>query len=107
VSYQWIWIDYYAYGGDFSIKAVTFQGARDIKVKNVDDPKIDKYDDILVKVTSTANCGSDLHIYLGAMSTHKDYVIGHEPMGIVEEAATAYQRFHDHEDECINVILKP
>lgn len=67
------------------MRAVTFQGAKDIKVKNVIDPKIEKHDDILVKVTSTAICGSDLHIYLGAMPTHKDYVIGHEPMGIVEE----------------------
>ena len=67
------------------MRAVTFQGAKDIKVKNVSDPKIEKHDDILVKVTSTAICGSDLHIYLGAMPTHKDYVIGHEPMGIVEE----------------------
>ena len=67
------------------MKAVTFQGPKDIKVKNVDDPNIEKPDDIIVKVTSTAICGSDLHIYLGAMPTHKDYVIGHEPMGIVEE----------------------
>lgn len=67
------------------MKAVTFQGAKDIKVKNVEDPKIEKPDDIIVRITSTAICGSDLHIYLGAIPTHDDYVIGHEPMGIVEE----------------------
>lgn len=67
------------------MRAVTFQGTKDIKVKKVDAPKIQKPDDIIVKVTSTAICGSDLHIYLGALPTHKDYVIGHEPMGIVEE----------------------
>jgi S-(hydroxymethyl)glutathione dehydrogenase/alcohol dehydrogenase len=67
------------------MKAVTFQGVKDIQVKNVEAPKIEKPDDIIVKVTSTAICGSDLHIYLGALPTHKDYVIGHEPMGIVEE----------------------
>ena len=71
------------------MKAVTFQGPKDIKVKNVDAPKIEEKDDILIKVTSTAICGSDLHIYLGAMPTHKDYVIGHEPMGIVEEVGSA------------------
>lgn len=67
------------------MKAVTFQGAKDIQVKNVKDPEIQKKDDIIVKITSTAICGSDLHIYQGALPTHKGYVIGHEPMGIVEE----------------------
>lgn len=67
------------------MKAVTFQGAKDIKVKQVEDPKLQQKDDIIVRVTSTAICGSDLHIYQGALPTHKDYVIGHEPMGIVEE----------------------
>ena len=67
------------------MKAVTFQGAKDIKVKEVEDPKLQKKDDIIVRVTSTAICGSDLHIYQGALPTHKDYVIGNEPMGIVEE----------------------
>ena len=67
------------------MKAVTFQGVKDIQVKKVEAPKIEKPDDIIVKVTSTAICGSDLHIYLGALPTHKGYVIGHEPMGIVEE----------------------
>ncbi|MCK2005467.1 glutathione-dependent formaldehyde dehydrogenase [[Brevibacterium] frigoritolerans] len=67
------------------MKAVTFQGAKDIQVKQVEDPKLQQKDDIIVRVTSTAICGSDLHIYQGALPTHKDYVIGHEPMGIVEE----------------------
>jgi S-(hydroxymethyl)glutathione dehydrogenase/alcohol dehydrogenase len=58
-------------------------------VKKVDAPKIEEKDDIVIKVTSTAICGSDLHIYLGALPTHKDYVIGHEPMGIVEEVGPA------------------
>lgn len=70
------------------MKAVTFQGAKDIQVKNVKDPEIEKKDDIIVKITSTAICGSDLHIYQGALPTHKDYVIGHEPMGIVEEVGS-------------------
>ena len=67
------------------MKAVTYQGVKDIQVKNMPDPKIEKNDDILVRITSTAICGSDLHIYQGALPAHKDYVIGHEPMGIVEE----------------------
>jgi S-(hydroxymethyl)glutathione dehydrogenase/alcohol dehydrogenase len=67
------------------MKAVTFQGAKDIQVKQVEEPKLQQKDDIIVRVTSTAICGSDLHIYQGALPAHKDYVIGHEPMGIVEE----------------------
>lgn len=70
------------------MKAVTFQGAKDIQVKNVKDPEIQKKDDIIIKITSTAICGSDLHIYQGALPTHKGYVIGHEPMGIVEEVGS-------------------
>lgn len=67
------------------MKAVTFQGVKDMKVKNVKDPELEKKDDIIVKITSTAICGSDLHIYQGALPARKDYVIGHEPMGIIEE----------------------
>ncbi|KSU83258.1 S-(hydroxymethyl)glutathione dehydrogenase / alcohol dehydrogenase [Fictibacillus enclensis] len=67
------------------MKAVTFQGAKEIEVKNVEDPRLQEKEDIIVRITSTAICGSDLHIYQGALPAHKDYVIGHEPMGIVEE----------------------
>jgi len=67
------------------LKAVTFQGAKDIEVKEVPDAKLEKNDDIIVKITTTAICGSDLHIYRGSIPTQKDFVIGHEPMGIVEE----------------------
>ncbi|KAB7667791.1 zinc-dependent alcohol dehydrogenase [Bacillus sp. B1-b2] len=67
------------------MKAVTFQGTKDVQVKQVEDAKLQKKDDIIVRITSTAICGSDLHIYQGAVPAEKDYVIGHEPMGIVED----------------------
>ncbi|MCJ8008993.1 zinc-dependent alcohol dehydrogenase [Lederbergia wuyishanensis] len=67
------------------MKAVTYQGAKKIEVKNVPEPKLEKKDDIIVRITSTAICGSDLHLYLGNMKMRDDYIIGHEPMGIVEE----------------------
>jgi S-(hydroxymethyl)glutathione dehydrogenase / alcohol dehydrogenase len=70
------------------MKAVTFQGTKDIQVKEVADPLLQKRDDIIVRITSTAICGSDLHIYQGALPARKDYVIGHEPMGIVEEVGS-------------------
>ncbi|MBW8348303.1 glutathione-dependent formaldehyde dehydrogenase [Bacillus sp. IITD106] len=67
------------------MKAVTYQGAKKIEVKNMPEPKLEKKDDIIVRITSTAICGSDLHLYLGNMKMRDDYIIGHEPMGIVEE----------------------
>ncbi|AZQ47265.1 zinc-dependent alcohol dehydrogenase [Bacillus sp. GX] len=67
------------------MKAVTYQGPNQVQVKQVDDAKLEKKDDIIVKITSTAICGSDLHLYQGNMPLPQGYIIGHEPMGIVEE----------------------
>ncbi|MGY0540945.1 alcohol dehydrogenase catalytic domain-containing protein [Nocardioides sp. YJ-D4] len=68
------------------MKAVTWQGRRDIRVDDVPDPHIIENDDIIVEVTSTGLCGSDLHLYevLTGFMTPGD-VVGHEPMGIVAE----------------------
>lgn len=66
------------------MKAVTYQGFNDIKVKEVADPRIEKPDDIIVRITSTAICGSDLHSVHGMIpNLPKDFIIGHEPMGII------------------------
>ncbi|HHY26795.1 MAG TPA: glutathione-dependent formaldehyde dehydrogenase [Desulfitobacterium dehalogenans] len=68
------------------MKAIVYEGIRDVKVKNVGDPEIQKPDDIIVKVTSTAICGSDLHLIHGmAPNMPEGFVLGHETMGIVEE----------------------
>ncbi|MBT2575556.1 glutathione-dependent formaldehyde dehydrogenase [Bacillus sp. ISL-51] len=68
------------------MKAVTYQGIKDVRVKEVNAPKIQKPDDIIVKLTTTAICGSDLHLIHGMIPNFpEDYIIGHEPMGIVEE----------------------
>ncbi|GLY11208.1 zinc-dependent alcohol dehydrogenase [Pseudobacillus badius] len=67
------------------MKAVTYQGAKDVQVKTVEDPVLKKKDDVIVRITSTAICGSDLHLYQGNMPLRPGYIIGHEPMGIVEE----------------------
>lgn len=75
------------------MKAVTFQGIKDVKVKEVQDPRIEKPDDIIVRVTSTAICGSDLHLIHGMVpNMPEDYIIGHEPMGIVEEVGPEVER---------------
>ena len=69
------------------MKAVVFEGVRDVAVKEVQDPKLERDDDIIVKVTSTAICGSDLHLIHGTVTgMYPGYVLGHETMGIVEEA---------------------
>lgn len=67
------------------MKAVTYQGKNSVAVKNVDDAAIQDKEDVIIKVTSTAICGSDLHLYQGNFPLPIGYVIGHEPMGIVEE----------------------
>lgn len=68
------------------MKAVTYQGIKNIVVKDVPDPRIEKPDDMIVKMTSTAICGSDLHLLHGMIpNLQENYIIGHEPMGIVEE----------------------
>ena len=68
------------------MRAVTWQGTQDIRVEDVPDPVIVEPTDAVIRVTSTAICGSDLHLYaqLGAFMRPGD-VIGHEPMGVVEE----------------------
>ncbi|MCU1592891.1 MAG: Alcohol dehydrogenase GroES domain protein [Frankiales bacterium] len=68
------------------MRALTWQGRRNVQVTDVPDPQIQEPTDAIIKVTSTAICGSDLHLYevLGAFLNQGD-VLGHEPMGIVEE----------------------
>jgi threonine dehydrogenase-like Zn-dependent dehydrogenase len=68
------------------VKAVVWHGKRDVRVDSVPDPRIEQPNDIVIKVTSSGICGSDLHLYevLGPFMSEGD-ILGHEPMGIVEE----------------------
>jgi threonine dehydrogenase-like Zn-dependent dehydrogenase len=68
------------------LKAVVWHGKQDVRVDNVPDPIIQEPTDAIVRITSTAICGSDLHLYtkLSPIMREGD-IIGHEPMGIVEE----------------------
>ena len=70
------------------MKAVVYHRPGHVEVNEVDDPKIQDSQDIIVRVTSTAICGSDLHIYNGFFPQLKDMVMGHEFMGVVEEAGS-------------------
>src|SRR4051812_18446545 len=71
------------------MKAVTWHGNHDLRVDNVDDPAIEKPTDAIIRVTSSGICGSDLHLYevLGPHIDEGD-ILGHEPMGIVEEVGS-------------------
>jgi threonine dehydrogenase-like Zn-dependent dehydrogenase len=68
------------------VRAVTFHGKRDVRVDTVPDPSIEAPTDAIVRVTSSGICGSDLHLYevMGPFIEEGD-VLGHEPMGVVEE----------------------
>ncbi|MCA0178339.1 MAG: glutathione-dependent formaldehyde dehydrogenase [Actinobacteria bacterium] len=71
------------------MRALTWQGTRDVQVREVPDPRIEHPTDAVIKVTSTAICGSDLHLYepLGPFLAKGD-ILGHETMGIVEEVGS-------------------
>ena len=67
------------------MKALRIHGMRDVRVDNVDDPELQDNRDAIIRVTSTAICGSDLHIYNGSIPQPRPMTLGHEFMGIVEE----------------------
>ena len=71
------------------MKAVVWHGKHDVRVDEVPDPRIEEPTDAIVRVTSTAICGSDLHLYskLG-LAMKKGDIIGHEPMGVVDEVGS-------------------
>jgi threonine dehydrogenase-like Zn-dependent dehydrogenase len=75
------------------MRALTWQGLQDVKVQDVPDPRIEQPTDAVIRVTSTAICGSDLHLYnvLAAYLTPGD-VLGHEFMGVVEEVGPGVER---------------
>ncbi|MCK3771220.1 glutathione-dependent formaldehyde dehydrogenase [Microbacterium aerolatum] len=71
------------------MKALTWQGKRDVRVDEVEDPRIEEPTDAIIRVTSSAICGSDLHLYelLGPFLDRGD-ILGHEPMGEVVEVGS-------------------
>src|SRR3954466_1586030 len=69
-----------------TMKALCWHGTSDVRINNVPDPKIADPTDAIIRITSTAICGSDLHLFDGMMPTMQaGDVLGHEPMGVVEE----------------------
>jgi threonine dehydrogenase-like Zn-dependent dehydrogenase len=77
-----------------SMKALCWHGTNDIRCDNVPDPKIEDGRDVIIKVTSCAICGSDLHLMDGLMPTMKSGdILGHEFMGEVVETGSAHTKF--------------
>jgi threonine dehydrogenase-like Zn-dependent dehydrogenase len=71
------------------MKALVFHHPGKVEVNDVDDPRIEEAEDVILRVTATAICGSDLHIYNGFIPQKNDMVLGHEFMGVIEEAGSA------------------
>ena len=76
------------------MKALTWHGIGDIRCERVDDPRIENERDIIIKVTSCAICGSDLHLMNGFMPTmERGDILGHEAMGEVVEISKSHTKF--------------
>ena len=67
------------------MKALVFHRPKHVEVNDVPDPKLEHAQDVVLRVTASAICGSDLHIYNGFFPQVKDLVLGHEFMGVVED----------------------
>ena len=75
------------------MKALVWHGKGDVRVDNVADPKVQDPGDVIVRITATAICGSDLHLFDGYQPTMEaGDILGHEPMGVVEEVGSAVRK---------------
>jgi len=71
------------------VRAVVLSGEREVSVETVPDAELEAATDALLRVTSSAICGTDLHFYDGRMGAEPGMVIGHEPLGVVQEIGNA------------------
>ena len=83
------------------MKAVVYNGPRDVSVSNVPDAKIEKPTDVVVRMTTTNICGSDLHMYEGRTSFKKGRVFGHENLGQVIEVGGGVDRVKKGDWVCL------
>ena len=71
------------------MKAVVYQGPFSVSVEEVPDPELQHPNDVIVKITSSCICGSDLHMYEGRTAAEPGIIFGHENMGVIEEVGPA------------------
>jgi glutathione-independent formaldehyde dehydrogenase len=83
------------------MKAVVYDGPREVAVRQVDDPRIEQPTDALVKITTTNICGSDLHMYEGRTDFEQGRVFGHENLGQVVEVGKGVQRLQVGDWVCL------
>ena len=83
------------------MKAVVYNGPYDVQVKDVPDAKIERPTDVLVKITATNICGSDLHMYEGRTNMETGRILGHENMGEVIEVGNAVDRIKVGDMVCL------
>ena len=83
------------------MKALVYNGPHDVQVKTVPDAKIEHHTDVLVKITTTNICGSDLHMYEGRTDMEAGRILGHENMGVVIEVGKAVDRVKVGDRVCL------
>ncbi|HEX3853487.1 MAG TPA: alcohol dehydrogenase catalytic domain-containing protein, partial [Polyangiaceae bacterium] len=83
------------------MKALVYNGPRDVKIKNVPDPRIERPTDALIRITTSNICGSDLHMYEGRTSVEQGKVLGHENLGEVIEVGNAVVRVKVGDRVCL------
>jgi glutathione-independent formaldehyde dehydrogenase len=83
------------------MKALVYNGARDVSVAEVDDPTIELPGDVIVKLTTTNICGSDLHMYEGRTEMEEGRVLGHENLGEIVEAGAGVERVKQGDLVCL------
>ena len=83
------------------MKALVYNGPRDVQVKTMPDAKIECHTDVLVKITSTNICGSDLHMYEGRTDMEAGRILGHENLGVVIEIGKAVDRVKVGDQVCL------
>lgn len=83
------------------MKGLVYEGPRQVAVKEVPDAKIERPTDVLVRVTSTNICGSDLHMYEGRTDLEAGRVLGHENLGVVAEVGSGVERIKVGDRVCL------
>ena len=83
------------------MKALVYNGPMDVQVKSVPDAKIERPTDVLVEITSSNICGSDLHMYEGRTNMEIGRILGHENLGVVTEVGRAVDRVRVGDRVCL------
>ena len=87
------------------MKAVVYKGPYEVSVEDVPDAKIERPTDVLVRITATNICGSDLHMYEGRTDFEVGRTFGHENMGESSMSATAWTKLRSAIGSCFRLIF--